>query len=160
MEEAAGGDGTRGIRRGVGVGAVVLLLLGTFGVSLLRDAALVAPVRSGARGNEADFGVVLSSAALPAVVCIGLLIRYPEALRPHSVVALAIAVYAAAAARASLVGGGWTSLITLGVLLGTAWAVVYTATPMVMSGMVTDGGGPPTSATSQALSKSASARGP
>jgi Na+/melibiose symporter-like transporter len=111
-------------------------------------------------GNEADFGVVLSSAALPAVVCIGLLIRYPEALRPHSVVALAIAVYAAAAAGASLVGGGWTSLITIGVLLGTAWAVVYTATPMVMSGMVTDGGGPPTSATSQALSKSASARGP
>ena len=141
MQEAAGGDGQRGMRRGVGLGAVVLLLLGTFGISLSYGMLLLLPlyVRE-LGGNEADFGVVLSSAVLPAVLCIGLLIRYPEALRPHSVVALAIAAYAAAAAAASFVGGGWTPLIGIGVLLGTAWAVVYTATPMVMSGMVTDGG--------------------
>jgi MFS family permease len=84
--------------------------------------------------------VVLSSAAVPAVLCIGLLIRYPERLRPHAVVAIAIAVYALGAAGASLVSGNWTPLIGIGVLLGTAWAVVYTATPMVMSGMVTDQG--------------------
>ena len=139
MGEAAGGGGQRGMRRGVG--AVVLLLLGTFGVSLSYGMLLLLPlyVRE-LGGNEADFGVVLSSAALPAVLCIGLLIRYPEALRPHSVVALAVVVYAATAAGASLVGGDWTPLIGIGVLLGAAWAVVYTATPMVMSGMVTDGG--------------------
>lgn len=125
----------------MGAAAVSLLLLGTFGISFSYGMLLLLPlyVRE-LGGNEADFGVVLSSAAVPAVLCIGLLIRYPEALRPHSVVALAIAVYAAAAAGASLVGGGWTPLIGIGVLLGTAWAVVYTATPMVMSGMVTDEG--------------------
>ena len=125
----------------MGGAAVSLLLLGTFGISLSYGMLLLLPlyVRE-LGGNEADFGVILSSAAVPAVLCIGLLIRYPEALRPHSVVALAIAVYAAAAAGPSLVGGGWTPLIGIGVLLGTAWAVVYTATPMAMSGMVTDEG--------------------
>jgi MFS family permease len=129
------------MRRGVGVSAVALLLLGTFGISLSYGMLLLLPlyVRE-LGGNEADFGVILSSAAVPAVACIGLLIRYPGALRPHTVVALAIAVYAAAAAGASLVGGSWTPLVGIGVLLGTAWAVVYTATPMVMSGMVTDEG--------------------
>jgi MFS family permease len=53
------------------------------------------------------------------------------------VVALAIAVYALGAAPVS---GSWTPLIGIGVLLGTAWAVVYTATPMIMSEMVTDEG--------------------
>src|SRR5918997_3133814 len=141
MAAEAGGRGRGGMRRGVGVGAVALLLLGTFGISLAYGMLLLLPlyVRE-LGGNEADFGVMLSSAALPAVLCIGLLIRYPGALRPHNVVALAIAVYAAAAAGVSLVGGGWTTLIGIGVLLGTAWAVVYTATPMVMSGMVTDEG--------------------
>src|ERR687894_218272 len=138
-EEAVDGGGRRGARRGVG--AVAPLLLGTFGISFAYGMLLMLPlyVRE-LGGNEADFGVVLSSAALPAVLCLGLLIRYPEVLRPHWVVALAIAAYAAAAAGASLVDGGWTPLIGVGVLLGTAWAVVYTATPMVMSGMVTDEG--------------------
>src|SRR5918998_91853 len=138
-EEAVDGGGRRGARRGVG--AVALLLVGTFGISLSYGMMLLLPLYVWELGgNEADFGVVLSSAALPAVLCIGILIRYPEALRHHSVVALAIAVYAAAAAGASLVAGGWTPLIGIGLLLGTAWAVVYTATPMVMSGMVTDEG--------------------
>lgn len=91
-------------------------------------------------GNEANFGVILSSAMIPAVLCIGLLIRYPERLRPHAVVALAVAVYALGAAGAALVNGTWMPLVGIGVLLGTAWAVVYTATPMVMSEMVTDAG--------------------
>src|SRR5918998_842621 len=141
MAAEAGGRGHGGMRRGVWTRAGGLLLLGTFGISLAYGMLLLLPlcVRE-LGGNEADFGVVLSSAALPAVLCIGLLIRYPEVLRPHSVVALAIAVYAAAAAGASLVSGIWAPPIGFGVLLGTAWAVVYTATPMVLSGMVTDEG--------------------
>jgi len=61
-------------------------------------------------------------------------------LRPHVVVALAIAAYGIGAAGTSLVTDGWAPLIGIGVLLGTAWAVVYAATPMVLSGMVTDEG--------------------
>src|SRR5215210_461513 len=91
-------------------------------------------------GNEANFGVILSSALVPAVLCIGFLIRYPETMRPHVVVALAVAVYALGATGTALVKEAWTPLVGIGVLLGTAWAVVYTATPMVMSEMATDAG--------------------
>ena len=116
-------------------------MLGTLAISTAYGMLLLLPLYvQELGGNEASFGVVLSSAAVPAVLCIGLLIRYPERLRPHAVVAIAIAVYALGAAGASLVSGNWTPLIGIGVLLGTAWAVVYTATPMVMSGMVTDQG--------------------
>ncbi len=119
--------------------AVVLLLMGTLGISTAFGMLLLLPLYvQELGGDEADFGVVLSAAAVPAVLCIGLLIRYPEALRPHVVVALAIATYGLGAAGASFVTGGWTPLVGIGVLLGTAWAVVYAATPMVMSGMVTD----------------------
>jgi MFS family permease len=121
--------------------AVVLLLFGTLGVSTAFGMLLLLPLYvQELGGNEANFGVILSSATLTAVLCIGLLIRYPEALRPHAVVALAIAVYAIGAAGAALVTETWTPLVGIGVLLGTAWAVVYTATPMVMSQMVTDEG--------------------
>jgi len=118
---------------------VVLLLMGTLGISTAFGMLLLLPLYvQELGGDEADLGVVLSAAAVPAVLCIGLLIRYPEALRPHVVVALAIATYGLGAAGASLVTGGWTPLVGIGVLLGTAWAVVYAATPMAMSGMVTD----------------------
>ncbi len=121
--------------------AVVLLLFGTLGVSTAFGMLLLLPLYvQELGGNEANFGVILSSATLTAVLCIGLLIRYPEALRPHAVVALAIAIYAVGAAGAALVTETWTPLVGIGVLMGTAWAVVYTATPMVMSEMVTDEG--------------------
>jgi Major Facilitator Superfamily len=124
-----------------GLPAVVLLLLGTLGISTAFGMLLLLPLYvQELGGDEADFGVVLSAAAVPAVLCIGLLIRYPEALRPHVVVALAIATYGIGAVGASLVTGGWTPLVGIGVLLGTAWAVVYAATPMVMSAMATDEG--------------------
>ena len=129
------------MRRGVSFPAVVSLLLGTLGISTAYGMILLLPLyMRELGGNEASFGVVLSSAAIPAVLCIGLLIRYPEAMRPHAVVGIAIAVYAVGAAGASVVNGNWTPLVGIGVLLGTAWAVVYTATPMVMSEMVTDEG--------------------
>jgi MFS family permease len=120
---------------------VVLLLTGTLGISTAFGMLLLLPLYvQELGGDEADFGVVLSAAAVPAVLCIGLLIRYPEALRPHVVVALAIATYGIGAVGASLVTGDWTPLVGIGVLLGTAWAVVYAASPMAMSRMVTDEG--------------------
>ncbi|MBA3490954.1 MAG: MFS transporter [Rubrobacteraceae bacterium] len=128
-----------GGERRSGLPVVVLLLMGTLGISTAFGMLLLLPLyMQELGGDEADLGVVLSAAAVPAVLCIGLLIRYPEALRPHVVVALAIATYGLGAAGASLVTGGWTPLVGIGVLLGTAWAVVYAATPMAMSGMVTD----------------------
>lgn len=131
--------GTSGRR--VGLAAVVLLLFGTLGISTAYGMILLLPLYvQELGGNEANFGVVLSSATVTAVLCIGLLIRYPESLRPHVMVALAIAVYATGAAGASFVTGTWMPLVGIGVLLGTAWAVIYTATPMVMSEMVTDEG--------------------
>src|SRR5829696_1838546 len=110
--------GVRGELRS-GLPAVVLLLMGTLGISTAFGMLLLLPLYvQELGGDQADFGVVLSAAAVPAVLCIGLLIRYPEALRPHVVV----------------------PLVGIGVLLGTAWAVVYAASPMAMSRMVTDQG--------------------
>ena len=124
-----------------GLPAVVLLLLGTLGISAAFGMLLLLPLYvQELGGDEADFGVILSAAAAPAVLCTGILIRYPEALRPHFVVALAIATYGIGAAGASLVTGGWVPLVGIGVLLGTASAVVYAASPMAMSLMVTDEG--------------------
>ena len=113
--------------------------MGTFGISTAFGMLLLLPLYvQELGGDEADFGVIFSAATVPAVLCIGLLIRYPEVLRPHVVVALAIAIYGLGAVGASLVTGGWTPLVGIGVLLGTAWAVVYAASPMAMSLMVTD----------------------
>ena len=138
MAGAAGGE-EEAVGRRAGLAAMVLLLLGTFGVSTAYGMLLLLPLYvQQLGGTEANFGVVLSAATVTAVLCIGLLIRYPGTLRPHTVVAIAIAVYGLGAAGASFVTGTWTPLVGIGILLGTAWAVVYTATPMVMSEMVMD----------------------
>src|ERR687897_138198 len=89
-------------------------------------------------GDEADFGIIMASATVTAALAIGLVIRYPEALRPNVVLAVAILAYGLGAAGTALVEDSWLPLVGIGLLLGTAWAVVYAASPMVMSGMVTD----------------------
>lgn len=126
---------------GVRPAAVWLLMLAAFGISAAYGMLLLLPlfvVDLG--GSEADFGLVLSSAAVTAVIALVTLTRYPEALRPHLVLALAIAVFGIGSAAATLVTGGWEPLVGVGVLLGTAWAVVYAVAPMVISAMVTDSG--------------------
>jgi MFS family permease len=120
--------------------AMVLLFGGTLGISAAFGMLLLLPLYvQKLGGDEADFGIVMASATVTAALAIGLVIRYPEALRPNVVLALAILSYGLGAAGAALVEDSWLPLVGIGLLLGTAWAVVYAASPMVMSGMVTDG---------------------
>lgn len=129
------------LQPGVRPAAVWLLMVAAFGISAAYGMLLLLPlfvVDLG--GNEADFGLVLSSAAVTAVGALVLLTRYPEALRPSVVLALAIGVFGLGSTGAALVVNSWEPLVGVGVLLGTAWAVVYAVAPMVISAMVTDSG--------------------
>ncbi len=100
------------MRDGVGTPAVVALLLGTLGVSMAFGMLLLLPLYvQELGGDEANFGAILSAGAIPAVLCIGVLIRYPDVLRPHVVVAIAIVVYAAGAAGVASTTGGWMPLL-------------------------------------------------
>jgi MFS family permease len=139
MAAAEGRGGAARLR--VKLAAMILMLSGTLGISTAFGMLLLLPLYvQELGGNEANFGIILSAATVTAVLCIGFLIRHPQILRPHWVVAIAIAVYALGAAGAAVATEAWTPLIGVGVLLGTAWAVVYTASPMVVSEMVTDEG--------------------
>src|SRR5918993_6006100 len=137
-EETYGNRGSESMRSRLP--AMALLFSGTLGSSAAFGMLLLLPLyvqRLG--GDEADFGVIMASATFTAALAIGLVIRYPEALRPNVVLALAVLFYGLGAAGAALVEDGWLPLVGIGLLLGTAWAVVYAASPMVMSEMVTDG---------------------
>ncbi len=119
--------------------AMALLFGGSRGISAAFGMLLLLPLYvQKLGGDEADFGVIMASATVTAALAIGLVIRYPEALRPNVVLALAILAYGVGAAGAAVVEDSWVSLVGIGLLLGTAWAVVYAASPMVVSGMVTD----------------------
>jgi MFS family permease len=119
--------------------AMVLLFGGTLGISAAYGMLLLLPLYvQKLGGDEADFGVIMASATVTAALAIGLVIRFPEALRPNVVLALAILAYGLGAAGAALVEDRWLPLVGIGLLLGTAWAVVYAASPMVVSGIVTD----------------------
>jgi MFS family permease len=119
-------------------GALGVLLAGSLAVSTGYGMLLLLPlyvVELG--GDEADFGLIMATAAVPTALAIGWLVRYPDRFRPHLLLAASIAAYAAgavavAATRSLLLLAG------LGLLLGTAWAVVYTTTPMVVGRIVPD----------------------
>ena len=108
-----------------------VVIVGTLGISTAFGMLLLLPLYvQELGGDEADFGVSCLGGGA-AVLCIGLdpLSRGLEAARRGG----ASATYGVGAVGASLVTGGWTPLVGIGVLLGTAWVVVYAATPMVMS---------------------------
>jgi MFS family permease len=129
------------LQPGVRTAAVAVLMLAAFGISLAYGMMLLLPLHvQDLGGDEADFGLVLASAAVTTVMSLVALAVHPEALRPHWVLASAVAAFGFGSAGAALVSGGWEPLVGVGVLLGTAWAVVYTVAPMVMSEMVTDSG--------------------
>jgi MFS family permease len=119
--------------------AMVLLFGGTLGISAAFGMLLLLPLYvQKLGGDEADFGIVMASATVTAALAIGFVIRYPQALRANVVLALAVLSYGLGAVGAALVNDSWVPLVGIGLLLGTAWAVVYAASPMVMSEMVTD----------------------
>lgn len=121
------------------MGAMGLLLSGNLGISTAFGMLLLLPLYvQKLGGDEASFGIVMAAATIPAGLSIGLLIRYPEAWRPNVVLTIAVLAYGLGAAGAALVTVTWVPLVGIGVLLGTAWAVVYAASPMVMSEMVSD----------------------
>ena len=127
------------LARGARLGAMGLLLSGNLGISTAFGMLLLLPLYvQKLGGDEASFGIVMAAATIPAGLSIGLLIRYPEAWRPNVVLTIAVLAYGLGAAGAALVTVTWVPLVGIGVLLGTAWAVVYAASPMVMSEMVSD----------------------
>src|ERR671910_3769676 len=83
-EETYGNRGSESMRSRLP--AMALLFSGTLGISAAFGMLLLLPLyvqRLG--GDEADFGVIMASATFTAALAIGLVIRYPEALRPNVV---------------------------------------------------------------------------
>ncbi len=119
---------------------IVVLLLGTLAISTAYGMLLLLPlyVKQDLHGTEADFGAISAAGTITAAIAIGLLIRYPRRLAPHQVLAVTAAGYAVAAFLVSLTHAVDWELICLGVLLGTTWAVAYTAAPMVISELSDD----------------------
>src|SRR5215216_6838645 len=98
--------------------AIVLLFGGTLGISAAFGMLLLLPLYvQKLGGDEADFGVIMASATVTAALAIGLVIRYPEALRPNVVLALAIIAYGLGVVGAALVEDGWVPLVGIGLLL-------------------------------------------
>lgn len=126
------------MRPGVRRGALGLLLSGSLAISTGYGMLLLLPlyvVQLG--GDEADFGLIMATAAVPAALAIGWLVRYPDRIRPHLLLTASIAGYGVSAVAVAA-SGSLLLLAALGLLLGTAWAVVYTTTAMVVGRIVPD----------------------
>src|SRR5688500_4742859 len=91
--------------------ALLLIFGGTLGISAAFGMLLLLPLYvQKLGGDEADFGIVMASATVTAALAIGLVIRYPEALRPNVVLALGTLIYGLGAAGAALVEDSWLPL--------------------------------------------------
>jgi MFS family permease len=88
-------------------------------------------------GDESTFGLIMATASLPTALVLGLLVRFPARVSPARLLAGSIAVYTVGAAGVAMTGSLWL-LAALGLVLGTAWAVVYAASTMTVSAMVDD----------------------
>jgi predicted MFS family arabinose efflux permease len=105
------------LRPGVRRGALGLLLAGSLGISTGYGMLLLLPlyVRQ-LGGDEADFGLIMATAAVPAAVGIGLLVRFPDRIRPHLLLGGSIAVYGLGAVGVAATGS--LLLAGLGLVLG------------------------------------------
>ncbi|CAO5230126.1 MFS transporter [Frankia sp. AgKG'84/4] len=112
---------------------VVLLASSAFGVLLL-----LGPFVKSLGGSEATYGALCASAALPTAIALAMLLRFPRAVEPQLLLAGACLIYAGAAVLAATTQARGAVLVVAAVVLGTAWAVTYTAAPMIASDLVSD----------------------
>ncbi|MEV0222892.1 MFS transporter [Streptomyces sp. NPDC050704] len=120
-------------------GALVLLLLGTLGISTAYGMLLLLPIYiTEIGGHESDFGIVSAAGAITSAFAIGFLVRYPSRFAPQHVLAATGLMYGLTAFGVSFLHSMGIVMIGLGVVLGTAWAMAYTSAPMVISAVVGD----------------------
>ncbi|THJ64462.1 MFS transporter [Candidatus Frankia alpina] len=110
----------------------VLLASSAYGVLLL------GPFVKTVGGSEATYGALSAAAAVPTAAALALLLRFPRAVPPQLLMAGACLVYAGAAALMAGVHSRNGALVVAAIVLGTAWAVTYTAAPMIASELATD----------------------
>jgi MFS family permease len=128
----------RGVRR-MRRAQLAVLLLATLSVSSGYGVVLLLPLyMKQIGGSEATYGMVTAAAALPAAAALVALLRHPRRVSPVLLLCGASLVYAAAAATVAMIHSVGLGLVVLGLVLGTAWAVVYTVAPMVVSDRVDD----------------------
>ncbi|GAB4065714.1 hypothetical protein GCM10028777_16170 [Angustibacter speluncae] len=129
------------LRPGVPAAAVVAVLTAALGISTAYGMLLLLPLLvEELGGSEADFGLVLSAAVVPAAAVLLWIGAHPRRVRPHWILVAATLGFSAAAGGAALVRSTWEPLLLVGPVLGSAWAVVYTVMPMIVDEMVTDDG--------------------
>ncbi|MCM3883292.1 MFS transporter [Frankia sp. R82] len=112
---------------------VVLLSSSAFGVLLL-----MGPFVKTLGGTEQTYGALCAAAAIPTAIALALLLRHPRAVPPNLLLAASCLVYAAAAVLAADVHARGAALVVAAIVLGTAWAVTYTAAPMIASDLSDD----------------------
>jgi MFS family permease len=119
---------------------LALLLAATLAVATAYGVLLLLPLHlKQLGGSEATYGVLTAMAAVPAAAALAALLRVPDRVRPALVSAAASLVYAAATAALAALPAIGVLLAVLVVAMGSAWAVVYTVGPMVVSDHVPDG---------------------
>ncbi|WP_256789130.1 MFS transporter [Frankia sp. AvcI1] len=112
---------------------VVLLASSAYGVLLL-----LGPFVKTVGGSEATYGALTAAAAVPTAVALALLLRFPRTVPPNLLLAGSCLVYAGAALLMTGVHSRNAVLVVAAIVLGTAWAVTYTAAPMIASDLATD----------------------
>ncbi|EIV92988.1 hypothetical protein [Frankia sp. QA3] len=111
----------------------VLLASSAYGVLLL-----LGPFVKTVGGSEATYGALCAAAAVPTAGALALLLRFPCTVPPHLLLAGSCVVYAGAAALMAGVHSRKAALVVAAIVLGTAWAVTYTAASMIASDLASD----------------------
>jgi len=111
----------------------VLLSSSAYGVLLL-----LGPFVKTLGGTDATYGALCAAAAVPTAVALALLLRFPRVVPPELLLAVSCVVYAGAAVLAATVHAHGPVLVIAAIVLGTAWAVTYTAAPMIASDLASD----------------------
>ncbi|MCL9760440.1 MFS transporter [Frankia sp. AiPa1] len=112
---------------------VVLLSSSAYGVLLL-----LGPFVKTVGGTEQTYGALCAAAAIPTAIALALLLRFPRTVPPNLLLAGSCLVYTAAAVLTADVHSQGAVLVVSAIVLGTAWAVTYTAAPMIASDLSDD----------------------